>query len=96
MEQHHFDIILEQLIMIERNTRKEEKPLLSISASSNIPQSLPILSFLDEAFEQVQKTFFDELNAKTGWGRNEIKQTFTKSVKSVRTPIVEEDLPWQR
>lgn len=90
MEQHHFDIILEQLVMIEENTRKEEKEKEKKEKGEEFPS--PSV-FLDEAIKQIQEQFFTKLQSKTGWGRNDIKQVFTESVRSVRTPIVEEDLP---
>lgn len=39
--------------------------------------------YTDDYVLQIRKTFFHQLDAKTGWGRNEIKALFESAVKSI-------------
>lgn len=93
MREDQFKIIVDLLKLIEYNTTKEEKPLLS-SPSVNIDT--------DKFFERFQKIFLDDLEFKTGWGKNEIKQLFSSakfkaiSGNDEKGAIDEGDLPWRR
>lgn len=72
MEDYQYDGLIEVLTMIETNTRKTDKPLLG--------PSTPDLFSIGKVVNLVKKDFFAKLDAKTGWGRNEIKQMFIESI----------------
>jgi len=46
-----------------------------------------------ELTEQLQQRFFDKLETKTGWGRNEIKQLFLETVIEVVADLIELESP---
>ena len=75
MEDYQYDCILEQLIMIESNTRKKEEErednLSLLSTVCETPTN-PIYKF--------RRIFFARLEAKTGWGRIELKKLFEESM----------------
>jgi len=93
IEQHQFDSILGQLIMIERNIRRLTEKRDKVSKLD--------LVAAEEVIIRVQDLFFSKLQLKTGWGRNEIKQLFEASVEQIRaikesTKKPTKDLPWQQ
>ena len=73
MEQHHFDIILEQLTMIEGNTRKEDKSSLSSTVCKTSTDSI----------YRFRRIFFAKLETKTDWERCELKRLFEESMTEV-------------
>lgn len=91
MEQHHFDIILEQLVMIEQNTRKEmeEKEEKEEKGES-----------LYACLNRIRSIFFTRLEPKLSWTNSEIKQIFEESLYSLinrkSAPSTLKDLPWQQ
>ena len=86
MEQFQFDILLETLIMIEQNTRKEKEEIS--------PDESDVL-------KRVRSYFYDGLGTKTGWGRNELKELFEDVLERVKigpklstTPIEHNKCPF--
>ncbi len=41
-----------------------------------------------ELVERIQSRFFDKLETKTGWGRNEVKQLFLETIIEVTTDLI--------
>jgi hypothetical protein len=44
-----------------------------------------------QLIEQIQQRFFDKLEMKTGWGRNEVKQLFLETIIEVTTDLIDRE-----
>ena len=67
MNDFQFNTVRDILMTIEGNTRKKE----------GLPLSVPPTNKL---FNKLQLIFFAKLEAKTGWGKNEVKRVFEDSL----------------
>lgn len=69
MEETQFNLLMRELRIIEKNTRKEGTFVGLAGKEFN-------KEFEIELLNKVQEIFFERLKERTGWGRNEIKDLF--------------------
>lgn len=89
MREDQFQVIVDLLKMIERNTRKKEDKPVSTIIHTDPPDSL----------HRLRQVFFAKLEAKTGWGRTELKKLFEDSIEEIfikEKDDLDEGPPWQR